>query len=354
MSFEETAKNLSLDSNQVVELNGWVSNVALSTKVPSEEIKNFFVNRTSEAITAGLNTQLTMDQFLEFVKSHVMSDTMSILPPPPGVPIELLPFGYYAGRPRTSGNKTEWISQIIGWGKLADTGLSVASIMAYGAEAMLKRNSLNPFNVYNTIVAHNADKRTANLINGSIHKDTIFDGNIVKSANFPHSLQDIYRNILAQYPIVPLGSASANISRLLQTDKRGGTKSKPFPDSTDIKIIQVRIVDWITGRRKDTSEWATYKVLDSTFMPQTNHKNFNVWIDPALARKVGAGIGSYVKLLGTLEHDMNQQFIEMNCCAIIPDKIVPLVETTANLGGNASGLVTNVPAATGKVLNISL
>ncbi len=351
-NFEETTKSLSLEENQVHELTSWINNISLSTKVPADKIKELFVDKTGEAITAGLQNDQTLDMFLEFVKSHVMSETMQILPPPPGKSIELMPFGYFAARPGAKGTKQEPKGEIMAWGKLEDTGVSVASIMAFGNESLLKRAMIEPCEVYKTVIGFNPEKRTANLIRGSIHKETAFDGNKIDSPNFPKTIATRWQNIIANYPLIPLSKASVNISRLIQSDKARGQKSRPFPDSTDLKVIQVRITDVMFGRRiSDQAEWCKISVVDSTFMPQTNHKAFSVWFDPMLARKIGAGKDSFVKIIGTLQHDMNQQFIEMNGCAIFPEKLSPLVETAQDLSGAS---VSNIPAGMSKPLNIAL
>jgi len=352
-NFEETIKTLGLDENQAHELTNWTNSLSLGTKVPADTIKEFFVEKTAEAISAGLQNDQSLEMFLEFVKSHVMSETMQILPPPPGKPIEIMPMGYFAARPGTKGTKQEPKGEIVAWGKLEDTGVSVVSLMAYGNEALLKRNMIDPWDVYQTVIAFNPEKRMANLIKGSVHKETAFDGNKIDSPNFPKTITARFQNALANYPLIPLSKTSTNISRLIQTDKARGQKSRPFPDSTDLKVIQVRITDVQFGRRlSDQGEWCKISVVDSTFVPQTNHKAFSVWFDPMLARKIGAGKDSFVKIMGTLQHDMNQQFIEMNGCAIIPDKLVPLVEQAHDLSGGAN--VSSTPAGTMKPLNIAL
>lgn len=351
MKIEEIHTKLGLTPDEITGLNGWFSDVAGTTKIPLTQIVEFFETRVDESMSAfGGLENITKELFLEFVKSAVMSDAQLVLPPPPGIPIHIMPLGWFPTKSRNLGpNKVEKMSEIVAYATMEGTPLTTTSMMAFGDEATLTRNDIDPLHIYDTVVSFNAEKKQQGLIKCSIHKETKFNGNQIQAPGFPANFESIKKYVLSQYPTVPLGKASANISKLIQTTKNNKT-SKPFPDSTDLKVIQVRITDFSTGPRKDGIEWGKFSVVDSTFIPSNNHKTFNVWVDPMLARKVGAGKDSFVRMIGVLQHDMNQQFIEMNCCAIIPDRIVPLVETVNNMSGMPVGTVTNVPTATNKVL----
>jgi hypothetical protein len=355
MKLEEINTKLALTPEEIADLNGWFSNVAGTTKIPLTQITEFFESRTEESIAAIGLENVTKEQFLEFVKSAVMSDAQLVLPPPPGVHIITAPLGWFPTKSRNLGpNKIEKMSEIIAYSMMEGTPLTTTSMMAFGDEATLIRNDIDPMHIYDTVVSFNAEKKQQGFIKCSIHKETKFNGNQIQAPGFPANIKAMEKYVLSQYPTVPLGKASTNISKLIHTTKGQGSSaktSKPFPDSTDLKVIQVRITDFISGIRKDNIEWGKFSVVDSTFIPTINHKSFNVWVDPMLARRVGAGKDSFVRMIGTLQHDQNQQFIEMNCCAIIVDRLVPLVETVANMSGIPIGPVTNVPTATTKVLS---
>lgn len=355
MDINETLEILNLDENQRKEIKDWISTVALSTKLPTEKISEIFVNRTSEAIQAGLNTQFSFDQFMEYLRSMVISDTTQIIPPPPGIPIEYIPFGFFPTKSRKYGNQEEPVSEMIGYGKLKpENPIEFTSMTAFGNDAILKRNQVTFFNLYQTFIAFDPKKKIPGMIKGSIHEDTKFDSNIVPTPGYlPPSIPERQKTILKNFPLVPLNMAAQNLSKLITSDKQGGKKSNPYPDTSDLKTIQVVIQEFQTGRQKSGVEWGKLLVIDSSFVPTSSHKFFSVWIDPMIVRKAGTGPGSFVKILGILEFDSKQQYPQMTACSIIPNgPIKPLVEAPTNLGGQQQ--LTNTPSAAGRVVNISL
>lgn len=348
MKVEEVQKNLGLTPEQIDEYKSWISSLSMRTKVSVEEIEKLYVERVSEAVQARLNEQFGFEPFMEYVKSIVTGDTMKILPPLPGIPIQFMPFGYF---PKILTKKEELRSEIIGFGKLENNNpMEITTISASGPDAMLKRGMLDPCEMYDTVISFNPEKKTPGMIRAYMHKDTEFNNNKV---NTPSSITDRYKTVVAQFPITTLANASNNLTKLVQFEQRNNKKSNPYPDRTDLKVIQVTIHGFHSGRRDNGIEWSRYEVTDSSFTPTPNHKAFGIWIDADLARKIGAGEGSFVKFLGTIEYDMNQQYTQMTACAIFPEYKVPLVEQAPALGSGQAGYAFE-PAAAHKVYNINL
>ncbi len=350
MKAEEIQTNLGLTPEQISEYKDWISSLSMRTKVSADEIEKLYVERVSEAVQARLNEQFEFESFMEYIKSIVTGDTMKILPPLPGIPIHFMPFGYFPKRPT---RKEEQQSEIIGWGRLEEKSpMEITTLTASGPEAMLKRTMIEPCEIYDTVVSFNPEKKAQGMIRAFMHKDTEFNNNKVAT---PMSIEDRYKTIVTQYPVTTLANASNNLTKLIQFDLRNKKKSPPYPDRTDLKVIQVTIHGFQSGRRDNGIEWARYEVTDSSFTPTPNHKAFTVWVDYELAKKIGAGEGSFVKFLGTIEYDMNQQFCQMTACAIFPEYKVPLVEQAPALGGSGqSNMYASATDTAHKVFNINL
>ncbi len=355
MSYEDINKSLGLTPEQIEENTSWINMLSIGTKVPPEEITNLFTNRVSEAIQAGVHKEFGYEAFMEFVKSTVSGDVSQILPPPPGIPVEFMPFGYFPQRMSKFGTKVNLQSEIVGWGKLEDSkGIELASVLASGPNDIFKRNLINPFAVYSTLVAFDPKKKIQNIIRGFMHKESVFDSNVVNPDYLPQPLIERYKAVVSQYPVTTLANAPSNLSKLIQCDIGRGKKTNPFVDRTDLKIIQVVIKEFQSGRRDDGVEWGRLEVTDSSFMSTPSHKAFTVWIDPSLVRKVGAGQGSFVKLLGTIEFDQ-KQFAQMTACGIIPEKLKPLIEQAPSLSGSGTtGPVSQEAAGASRIINIAL
>lgn len=363
MSFDKALETLGFSPDEIAKIQTWISTTSMGSKVPAEKIGEKFLGRAKESVDAGLRNELQAG-FIGYVMSCTLSDITFLIPPPPGIALEYMPFGYYPTRTRKGkgGSGNELTSSIVGFGNLEKKGeWAVTQMDGFGEEMVMKRNCLKPFNIYDTVISFDPKKRKGISIHGYMHKeDTKFDGNIINPENVPQSIEDRYRLALSQFPLVTLLDASNpnNLSRLLQSDKAGGLKSKPFPDNLDIKVVQVSIADVKFGKgdsEKGGREWAQFSVTDSTFIPTQERKTFNVWVDPQLVRVIGCGKGSYVKLFGTLQKDQKGVHTEMSCCAIIPIKLAPLVESPADLSGTPTGTPSaNTMVAADRVVSMSL
>lgn len=350
-----TLNNIGLNPEQQKEIASWIASKSLNTKVPAEKITELFITRTEEAVAAQINTEMEfVEQFIEYLKSVTLADTSEIIPPPPGVPVEVLPIGYYPFKNMKHGAGHQKVSTIMGWGKRKDGNLTTLEMTAFGDDAIAKRNLITPFNIYDTVGSMNPEKKGAGPIKCSVHEDTNFDGNTITPSYLPVEIAERVRIVLSNYPVVALSDAKNNLSKLLQAEKNG-KKTSSYVDQTDLKIIQVTIQDFQSGWGADAvREWGRYEVSDSTFTPSSSRKGMTVWVDPILARKIGAGKGSFVKIIGTLQKDSKGQYEEMSACGIVPIGILkPLIESAPDMSGKNSP-VGNVSASESKVLNISL
>lgn len=354
MEYEEVSKNLGLTPEQIEENTSWINMLSIGTKVSADEITKLFSERVSEAIQAGVHKEFGYESFMEFVKSTVSGDVSQILPPAPGIPIEFMPFGYFPQRMSKFGAQANLRSDIIGWGKLEDSrGIETTTVSASGPNDIFKRNLINPFAVYSTLVSFDPKKKIQNMIRSYMHKETVFDSNVLNPEYMPVNLPDRYKAVVSQYPVTTLANSPSNLSKLIQSDTGRGKKSNPYVDRTDLKVIQVVIKEFQAGRREDGAEWGRLEVTDSSFVSTPSHKSFTVWVDPSLVRKVGAGQGSFVKIIGTIEFDQ-KQYAQMTACSIIPEKLRPLIEQAPSLSGNTTGPITQEAAGASKVINIAL
>ena len=343
MNFQEALATLGLDANQSEELVRWIGERALLTRIDQEEIKTMFTTRVKEAVEQGLGKVLGKAEFIEYVKSTVISDASNVIPPAPGKEIVFMPIGMYPRRMRKFGNKEDVQCEIVGWGKMGEGQAEITSMMVYGSETIQKLNTLKPYTAYNTVIGIDLKKKQMGFIRGSVHKDTLFGENVATPDWLPATVQErqamVVTRLATMNPIVALGTANSHLSRLKTTEKSPGVRGKPFVDNLDFKVIQVTINDVTNGRQKSGLEWGSLKVGDSSFVPTHDHKGFNVWCDIGLIRTVGAGIGSYVRIIGSLAFDKSQKYPEMTACSIVPITLVPYKEQAPNLSGNAQNIV---------------
>ena len=351
---------LGMSDAEKAEQTKWFNELAISSRVELEKIENIFNTQAKDAIDNKLHESMDKDSFLKYLQSVTIGDVGHILPPPPGISIKPMPIGYYPQKMRKgAGGKQEATSDIICWSKLEAGGAELTKMTAYGPEAILKRNSILPFSVYDTKFAHDPKKKTPGIILGSVHPETSFDGNVINPDFVPPTIQERQNLIVSvltrQVPIVPLYIANTYLSHLKQTDQGNNKKSNPFVDNTDIRCIQVTINDIQVGRQPSTNlEFCRLTVTDNTFVITGGHKGMNVWIDPQLPRKLNCGKGSFVKLLGTLAMDGRGQFPEMTACSLIPIVSKPYIEEASNLAGSNPGLISDNQSTEQRLMRMSL
>jgi len=341
MNFQEALATLSLDASQSEELVRWIGERALLTRIDQEDIKNMFSARVKEAVEQGLGKVLGKAEFMEYIKSTVISDASNAIPPAPGTDITFMPIGMYPRRMRKLGNKEDVQCEIVGWGKMDGGQAEITTMMCYGAEAALKLNTMKPYTPYKTVIGIDLKKKQQGMIRGSVHKDTFFGENVATPDWLPATVAERQAMIISllarQTPIVTLGTANSHLSRLKTVEKSPGVRGKPFVDNLDFRIIQVTINDVSVGRQKTGLEWGSLKVGDSSFVPTSDHKGFNVWCDAGLIRAVGAGIGSFVRIVGSVAFDNKQKYPEMTACSIAPITLVPYKEQAPDLSGARAG-----------------
>ncbi len=293
-----------------------MKSLSSKTRVELDLIKKSWLNHEEDSKNLSLNETKEITNYL---KAMVISDISRILPPPIATPITFMPIGYY---PRRMGFKPhEPYCEIMGWGKIEGSGVELCVLKAYGAENLLKMNNLVPYMFYETVITFDPMKKKAGLINGSLHQDTMFEGNTVEPPYLPNSIperQKFILTLISKSSPVKLAEANKHLSNLISVEVAPNIRSKPYVDRTDFRIIQVAILNIRTGRAA-LLDWGVLEVTDGSFLPTLDHKAFQVWCDPALLSKRGVENGSYVKIIGTIELDCREKYPQMTACSIIPE-----------------------------------
>lgn len=356
----DTLDQIGMDETEKAAHEKWVNELALSSRVEKEKIDTIFTEEATDAVANKLNDSLSKDDFNNYLRSVTIGKVGHILPPPPGIAIKTMPIGFYPQRMRkTAGGKQEPASEIVCWSKLENGGVELSMITAYGPEAMLKRNSIIPYTVYDTVFGHDSKKKRAGIIKGSVHVETSFDGNLINPEFMPATIQERQNLVVSiltrSAPVVPLYVANTYLSHLTQTDLGNNKKSNPYVDNTDMRCVQVTINEIQIGRQGTTGlEFCRLTVTDNTFTITGNHKGMNVWIDPQILRKLNIGKGSFVKLIGTLAMDNKGQWAEMSACSVIPIVSKPYIEEASNLAGTNPGLISDNQSTEDRLMRMSL
>lgn len=171
-------------------------------------------------------------------------------------------------------------------------------IMAYG-EAVQRLEGLTPFHLYETDIEIRQD--------GDLYKAKMDKQSTFTEVDRERS-DEIIKKVLSFYPHIPLVNAKNHLSML---EKNGNE----FEDKTDLKILQVYLNNITYGTSEHGIEWARLEVVDKSFNP--TDRPFIAWVNPQILRDAGTGKGSFVYLLGTLEHD-GYENTQMSVCNILP------------------------------------
>lgn len=232
--------------------------------------------------------------------TNLAETSVSVVQPKekPRAGMEIMFFGQYA--PRYIKGRNEYTADNLFLLHM-DNRVSPLILIADGKDNIRRTQELDLFHVYAPYL--------------SIRQSGIAYKAKVAGASFPEVLNPTWlkeefderiQQVIRPFPHVPL----LNIENHLSMVERNG---KGFTDMTDIKGIE-GLIDMIAY---DT-DVATLIVGDAT------RKGLAVQVSRIMLRKAQTGVGSSVKLIGTLEY--NGYSTVMNACCILPIVRMPLVE----------------------------
>jgi hypothetical protein len=315
------------ESARAAEIN-WTEIKSKESLVLLEKIHEIYINVFKEAKEVNLHNELPLDMYLEFLHCRVADLMRPLVPDKPGEKIEFLVIGPYPG--------TVWNNipscKILGFVKLPNGTISPALITA-SKENFAKVANMELFEVYNLEVVPGKNNSNNKVYIAYLHKNADFiPANIITSPTWIGATKDDrIKTVINSCPATVLAQANLNTSQTLNF-KRKNEGELSYINKADIKLIQVGISDFQTGKYEDGREWGQYIVHDSSLTPTPERKGFIVWIDPDLVRKLGVGPGSFVRILGTIEFDREQKYPQMTACSVIPIRKVPPL-TAPNLSG---------------------
>lgn len=312
----------------------WLANASAEHEMELEMLNQWYIDEDKELSDMGLKDSVTEEDFIDYVMAAVNAKIQMEL----GVPTETLEtmvIGWYGPKER----KGNLIADMVMWAynpETVEVDPEPALVSAWN-DQVLKRIEAKTLGCYKTIFGFDPSRKEAGTYKLTLQNSTSF----VESSEVTWAGKDdkARKELLnSNYPIVPLGEADKNRSKLIQNEKSNST----YPNVLDLKRIRVTVVSYADGTKDNGIEWGRMSVSDKTFNPTPNHKSFTVWIDPTVARAAGAGPKSIVDIYGYLSRNMGDNAqVEMNACAVIPIMAVPFKNNAASIQKEDKDLIDN-------------
>ncbi len=338
--YEEELAKLNLSQEGLASQNNWIEDkIKARPDKTKEEIENLWLTRLEECLKAMNPSDFSEQDFIWFVQSMVAGDLATDVPEY-DVPVFIMPIGL---SPLNSDFKTkEPKLSLLAYSSVKENPNMLRRTIIYlkGKDELFKVNDIHFFKIYDTsISAPEIVVGSKDILTCKINKKTEFRQNIVETApGFQISEKDrieFFRKI--DCVSVRLMNAGDKLTQL----KKPEGFAKPFPNIFDLREILVNLVKVDIGMRDDRSEFVRMGVVDSSFNSTQEHKDFTVWANADLVRKVGAGPASQVRIMGVLKYDSMKKVV-MDAYQIIPiiRKPLNLQEMAPNLSGEPQGVIS--------------
>lgn len=314
----------------------WLNEQAATNEVPIEKMTAWYDASVIELKDIGLDKAFggeDNEQFTDAVRAAVRGRLQENISVPP-TEFEIMIVGPYPERPVNKNKVQEYVAYV----SLDGGPPENASVSAWGDDDVALSETVEYLGAYKTGFSYFPQDKQPGRFKLTIQPATILDA--TSKCDFLGDNYEARLDLLRQsVPHVKLNEAGHNTSSLIRSKN-----DKTYPDSLDIKKIIVQVEAFSDGIDKNGKHWARYSVIDGTFQSTIKNRTYTVWVDFALAKRIGAGKGSYLEIYGMIQNDRDNT-TNMSACFIHPLAIKPMEVQESQMQKDQAGGNVQVPSA---------
>ena len=302
--------------------NNWIATQTAEFDREPGEVEAMYTKVHTELTDAKLNEAIPAEEFIAVLRGGVLGKLQAEVTAPP-TEFESMIIGHYAPKNRKGNLICDMVAMMALPGGVPEMAIATAwntdceNRKQYGKLAAVK-----------TGFTYFANDKTDGRYNVTVQRktDMLAESDITW---VPGDYNDRLKMLQENVPLITLGEAASKTSRIISSG------DWQFPDILDLRRVRVNVVDYKDGAKADGLEWGRYSLIDMTFKGNEKKRSFTGWVDPVIARRAGAGPGSYIEAYGIVTTNMGDGSPEMNVCFVHPLMVKPMESATSQIQKDA-------------------